>query len=469
VTGVRPAATGGQMSLAVGVRDAAEAGRPSWRGRAAERLAGLPPWAAAALGVLAWIAALAAVAPLVRGYLTAPPDQRLVDLDVYRTSGLSVLRGQPLYTMLTQPPQLLPFTYPPAAALFAVPLAVLPWPAAQLAWVPFVYVPLAVVIWYAFAPLLRRAGRLRPAAFAVLFAACAYLFPVRDEMRFGQVDLVLLALAVADCAAREPRWPRGVLVGLATAIKLVPGVFIVYLWLSGRRRAALTAALVALAVTFGAWLLLPRDSVTYWTSAIFDSGRLGSNSGTSDQSLRGLLLRAFLPGALPGVIWVVVAAVLAVAGFALVRRLAWQSREPAAAGGQINPAAAGGQINPAAAGGQINPAAAGGQTNMEAIAVTALIGVLASPVSWIHHYVVVVVAIGAILADGRARSRVVLAAGAAAYFALTIPWWGQSLLGQRDVPVLAARVVQDGFGLAALVLIVVLARLRPAGRRVPAS
>ena len=91
----------------------------------------------------------------------------------------------------------------------------------------------------------------------MLFAACAYLFPMRDEMRFGQVDTVLLAMAVADCAARAPRWPRGALVGLATAIKLVPGVFIVYLWLSGRRRAAVTAAAAALAWTLGAWLLLP--------------------------------------------------------------------------------------------------------------------------------------------------------------------------------------------------------------------
>ena len=115
-----------------------------------------PPWAATALGVLAWIAALAAVEPLVRGYLTSVPDQRMVDLNVYRTGGLSVLQGQPLYTVLTPPPQLLPFTYPPVAALFAVPLALLPWPAAQLAWVPFIYVPLAVVIWFAFAPLLRR-------------------------------------------------------------------------------------------------------------------------------------------------------------------------------------------------------------------------------------------------------------------------------------------------------------------------
>jgi len=414
------------VSAAAGVQDAAEAGRPgrpAWLRRVTGRLAGLPPWVAAGLGVLAWIAALAAVAPLVRGYLTNAPDQRLVDLDVYRTGGLSVLQGQPLYTMLTQPPQLLPFTYPPAAALFAVPLALMPWPAAQLVWVPFVYVPLAVVIWYAFAPLLHRAGRLRPALFAVVFAACAYLFPLRDEMRFGQVDMALLALAVADCAASRPRWPRGALVGLATAIKLVPGVFIVYLWLSGRRRAAVTAAIVAVAGTLGAWLLLPYDSMTYWTSAVFDSGRLGSNSGTSDQSLRGLLLRLFLPGPLPWPIWAVAAAAVAVAGFALVRRLARQDRD------------------------------------VEAIAVTALVGVLVSPVSWIHHYVVVVVAIGAILADGQTRRRVMLAAGTAVYFALTIPWWGHSLLGQPGVPILAARVVQDAFALAALALIAILAGL----------
>ena len=411
------------MSTATGVPAAAATGR---RGPA-----GWPRWAVILLAVLAWIAALAAIWPLVRGYLTSVPDQRMVDLNVYRTSGLSVLQGQPLYTVLTPPPQLLPFTYPPAAALFAVPLALLPWSAAQLAWVPFVYVPLAVIIWFAFAPLLRRVSPvpLRAAAFAVIFAAGAYLFPMRDEMRFGQVDTVLLALVVADCAARSPRWPRGALVGLATAIKLVPGVFIVYLWLSGRRRAAVTAAVAALAWTLGAWLLLPGDSVTYWTSAIFQSGRLGSNAGTSNQSLRGVLLRVFLPGQAPGALWAVVAVLVAVAGFAVARRLARQDRE------------------------------------MEGIAVTALLGVLLSPVSWIHHYIVVVVVIGAILADGRSRRRIAIAAGTAAFFALTIPWWGRSLLSRPDVPALAARVVEDGFGIAAVALIVILARLPAPDRR----
>jgi alpha-1,2-mannosyltransferase len=391
----------------------------------AGRVAGWPPWAVAVLGVLAWAAALAAVEPLVRGYLTSPPDQRLVDLAVYRSGGLSVLQGQPLYTVLTQPPQLLPFTYPPTAALFAVPLALLPWPAAQLAWVPVIYGPLAVVIWFSFAPLLRRARarRLRAVVFAVLFAACAYLFPVRDEMRFGQVDLVLLAMAVADCASSAPRWPRGALVGLATAIKLIPGVFIVYLWLAGRRRAAVTAAGAALAWTLGAWLVLPRDSRTYWTGVIFQSGRLGANSGTSNQSLRGLLLREFLPGPAPGALWAGLALAVAVAGFAVVRRLARESR------------------------------------TAEAIAVTALLGVLLSPVSWIHHFVVVVVVLGAILADGRSPRRTAIAVGTAVLFALTLPWAGQSLLSGSDVPVQVARVVQDAFGLAALALVVILARL----------
>jgi alpha-1,2-mannosyltransferase len=408
------------VSTATGVPAEAQArrgGPANWPGRVAGCVASWPPWAVTVLGVLAWVAALAAVEPLVRGCLTSPPDLRMVDLSVYRTGGLSVLQGQPLYTMLTQPPQLLPFTYPP--------LALLPWPVAQLVWVPVIYGPLAVVIWFAFAPLLRRAGtrRMQAIVFAVVFAACAYLFPLRDEMRFGQVDMVLLAMAVADCAARAPRWPRGALVGLAAAIKLIPGVFIVYLWLSGRRRAAVTAAVVALAWTAGTWLVLPQDSTTYWTSVIFQSGRLGSNSGTSNQSLRGILLREFLPGRAPGVAWAVLALAVAAAGFAVVRRLVRESRE------------------------------------IEAIAVTALLGVLVSPVSWIHHFGVIVVVIGAILADGRLPRRAAIAAGTAVFFALTVPWAGQVLLGVPDVPVQAARVVQDAFGIAALVLLVIIARL----------
>jgi len=81
--------------------------------------------------------------------------------------------------------------------------------------------------------------------------------------------------------------------------------------------------------------------------------------------------------------------------------------------------------------------------------VTALLGVMLSPVSWIHHFLAVVVVIGANPGDGRSRRRIAIAAGTAVFFALTIPWWAGPLLSRPDVPALAARVVEDGFGIAA--------------------
>src|SRR5690606_13411060 len=107
--------------------------------------------------VWAWALALVvialAAAPLVAYWLTNPEDQRLVDLDVYRTGGSAILRGLPLYDVITPAPQLLPFTYPPVGAMLAVPLAVISWPAAQGAWTTAIFVVLAVTVRLASRPL----------------------------------------------------------------------------------------------------------------------------------------------------------------------------------------------------------------------------------------------------------------------------------------------------------------------------
>ena len=72
----------------------------------------------------------------------------------------------------------------------------------------------------------RQGGECGPRGAAALLAVAAYLQPVKQEIGFGQVDLLLLALCAVDCLVDSPRWPRGLLIGLATAIKLEPGVFI---------------------------------------------------------------------------------------------------------------------------------------------------------------------------------------------------------------------------------------------------
>lgn len=373
---------------------------------------------------LAFLLLAAAVAPIVIPWLTNPADARLVDLDVYRTAGRSLLDGLPVYDVLTQPPQLLPFTYPPLAALLCVPLALMPWAAAQWVWVVFVYLCLAAATWYAFRTLLERAAltRYAPLLLAVLVAVLAYPMPVYDQIRFGQVDVFLMLLCVADCLARSPRWPRGALIGLACAIKLTPGVFLIYLWITGRRRAAITAVITGAAVTLAAFAVLPRDSLDFWFGALLDSERLGSNNGTANQSLRGMLMRTYLPEPLNTGLWIVVVAVVAWYGFRLARR-----------------------------------ASAGG-AEVIGVAVVGLLATLLSPVGWIHHLAWIVVVLGALVADGRSWRWWLVAGGAWLFYTLRIPWWGVTMLADDIGPRVLGKIVQDAFGLGAVALLPILAK-----------
>ncbi|HEV7962087.1 MAG TPA: glycosyltransferase 87 family protein, partial [Actinoplanes sp.] len=160
-----------------------------------------------AIIVAGFVIAAVVVGPLALHWLTNQPDQRLVDLDVYRSGGQAVIHGVPVYGFMTQPPQLLPFTYPPFAVLLAVPLALISWTAAQWLWIALIFVAMTVAVRYAFAALLRRSGRWAPLLVGVLVAACTYPMPLRDQIRFGQVDIFLVAMCVADCAPGRTRWP----------------------------------------------------------------------------------------------------------------------------------------------------------------------------------------------------------------------------------------------------------------------
>ncbi|MGP4023166.1 glycosyltransferase 87 family protein [Actinomadura sp. 3N407] len=416
---------GPKAQVVSGARDGAEARH----GPAGRR------WARADLLILiAGVAvAVAAVTPVVTRWLGNPPDQRLVDLEVYRDGGRAILRGAPLYEVLTQPPQFLPFTYPPFAAVLAVPFTLLPWRAAQLVWTGLIYAALVVTVCYAFRDLIHRFGRWAPLAAGVLVAAMTWLEPVRDQFRFGQVGLFLLAMCLADCCARTARWPRGMLVGLAVAIKLVPGVFLIWFLITGRRDALGNALLTAAAATLGGFALLPSDSSDYWFRVLLQGGdRTGAVDGTTNQAVHGIVARILDEGPARTLVWLALALIVAYYGFL------WARRTSLAA--------------------DLRAGADSASLLLASVAIVGLLSVVLSPVGWIHHLVWMIVVFAALAGDGRDTRRCLFAFVLWLLFLFPIPWWARAMIGPEHsvVSVFVGQFLRDSFGIAALVSILAL-------------
>jgi alpha-1,2-mannosyltransferase len=213
----------------------------------------------------------------------------MIDLQVYRAGGEHVVHGEPLYTggVLLD----LPFVYPPFAAAVFAPLALLPLDVLKIAWTAAGLGLLGYVVHRC----ARSAGvpagsALRATLLLTALATC--LDPVRTTLYLGQINIVLLAVVVADLLGRrDGRW-RGVGVGIAAAVKLTPLIFVAYLLFTGRRRAAATAVGVFAAAAGIGFLVDPADSAAYWIDGTFaDADRISGVASAANHSLNGLLAR----------------------------------------------------------------------------------------------------------------------------------------------------------------------------------
>ena len=95
--------------------------------------------------------------------------------------------------------------------------------------------------------------RRRPESVFAVSAIALLTWPVAYTLHLGEVNLILAALIGADVLRRhDGGWWQGIGTGLAAGIKLTPLIFVAYLALTGRVRAAVTAAGVfALTVAAG--------------------------------------------------------------------------------------------------------------------------------------------------------------------------------------------------------------------------
>ncbi|MGW0549771.1 glycosyltransferase 87 family protein [Streptomyces altiplanensis] len=321
----------------------------------------------------------------------------MVDALVYRAEGAAVTNGTDLYGFTVTQWQL-PATYPPFAAILFVPTTWLPLGGLKIAFAAGNAALLALLV-----HLSCRFARL-PATPALVLAATAlglWLEPVFQTILFGQINLALACLVLWDLTRTDDAIGKGFALGVAAGVKLTPAIFIVYLLLTGRVRAGLTALASLTGTALLGALVLPHASVDFWTRRLFETGRVGKAWIVDNQSLQGVLARV-LHTPEPGPVWLAAAAGVAVAGL-------WAARRAAVVAGR----------------------------EPWGVLAAAATGLLISPISWSHHWVWCVPVLAVLAAEGRWRAAGAVAVAFTARtlwlvphdgaLDLRLPWWQQPL------------------------------------------
>ena len=353
----------------------------------------------------------------------------LVDLKVYRLGGSTLLHDPSRLYDVRLAGTVLPFTYPPFAAIVMVPFALLPWPAAVVVWTVGTVLSL-VAVW-------RLSVALPSALLLAVVAGSLLLEPVRETLGFGQINLMLCALILYDVLDRtHPR--RGLWIGVAAGIKLTPLVFLAFLAVTRQWRALAHASAGFLATVVLGFLIAPHASRQYWTSLISDPTRTGGLAFASNQSWNAFLIR--LTGDLDGggPLWYVLVLLTGLGGLWLCRVL-WLRDQ-----------------------------------RLAAVSVCGLIGLLCSPVSWSHHWVWVIPLGVALLQVVVPRWRVLAALAWFGVFTISPIWWPPDHDNRELGWSVGEQVLGNAYLIAALAVAGVLARslLRApvtSGRKLPAA
>ncbi len=339
---------------------------------------------------LTWVAGAISTGLVVVWALGLSWHRRQLDIAVYLMGASHLVDGRLYLASLPAPPHL-PFTYPPFAALVFAPLNVLSLSSAKIVWSLVNVAALFALVWLSVRAARPGLDRRRLTAWSlVLMVPAFFIEPVHLTFAFGQVNIVLAALALGDLTGQlrigQRSLPRGVLIGVVSAVKLIPLVFVPYLFVTRRTRAGWVALGTFAACSAAAAATDPSVSWSYWTKYAADAKRVGGVFYISNQSLRAVADRIDHRVVSTGLITALSGVVLVI-GIALAR-WAWQA-----------------------------------SSDLLGVLVCATTGLLVSPITWAHHMVwVVPVLIWLIWAPDRPRGGWLWALGAAVLF-WSAPIW----------------------------------------------
>ncbi|WP_338887289.1 glycosyltransferase family 87 protein [Rhodococcus sovatensis] len=271
-----------------------------------------------------------------------------IDLAVFQDAGAAYLDGMPLYSEDFPTRSGLRFIYAPIAAVLFAPLVLLDSVSLQLVWSSVNI----MLVWWVLASMLRKLDVARPVLIATAALGGALMLePVRSNFGFGQINVILMALVVADCTGAIPRRLRGIGIALAASIKITPAAFGLF-FLVRRDMTSIVRAVAAVGIiaALGFWLL-PGASVYFWLTEFFATERGGGHGFVRNQAFTGILARLGADGIVKDALWAAAAAVVVCAA-------AWSARQFTRSG-----------------------------EPMVALAIVALASLLAAPFAVSHHWV----------------------------------------------------------------------------------
>ncbi|MCF2531852.1 glycosyltransferase 87 family protein [Yinghuangia soli] len=312
-----------------------------------------------------------------------------LDLAVYRGAAESLGHGQDALYTESFGPWPGPFLYPPIAAVFFRAMLVFDWETWKVLTSIVNHLCVLAIAWWSWGMVAKNRTAVRLAATFGTAAVAMWLEPVDKTFRYGQVSLALLALILYDMSRPDGSRTKGIGIGLAAGFKLTPGLFIVYLLLTRRFRAAATATATFAATVAVGFAFLPKAAIRFWFDAISGPEQVNNSVSIADainQSFRAMFIR--LVGAdnsTASLLWVAACAITTPILLAAAVQASRRREE------------------------LLGVLLCGGVT------------VLVSPISWSHHWVwvlpaAILLAHKAVTAVGRRRKQ--LFAGLVAYLAL---------------------------------------------------
>jgi hypothetical protein len=358
------------------------------------------------------------------------------DFLTYRFGVLGADRGADVYSGVVGGPPMAfgqPFTYTPIATVALYPVTVLGWHATWLLWDLASLAVLALIL----TRLLPESWRYRPGVVAGVLAAASTTWIVEHNVVEGQINIFLMALCLADASGRDHRLlgrriPSGVLVGVAAAIKLTPGLFLLHFALTRQWRRLGWATAGAAGATLAGAVVHPALTGAFFRSALWSlQSRVDTfhDLGVPQNSSLNGVLHALGPAAArwsgPIVLMVAAAALLAA-------RCAYRDGR-----------------------------------ELDAFLVVGLAAPVLSPVSWVHHFVFVLPALTRLVVRRPLTLRRGIGLALLLWFLHLRPTQGATLIGRHEWwTLLPGLAVREGVLLVSVGCVIALVVGARTGRRI---